>query len=220
MNGIMRVKKTEWWLLFIMIAIYLYFMGLHLFMFVANVLYQCKYFDQDTHQTVLWSTSNVIQYVLGLSYFGVILGFILGKVLIYRVLIPTLKNNLNFYYTQRKKNLKILLMLAISSMVLLLGHIVWSYFYDSITFPNISKPNSRVTAALSIISDIIYIISHSVRFSYAAYTIKNIDFKIYLSMLMHGHQIRIPIDKMSRFIKSIPSQPNRRLNRNRWYVSR
>ena len=127
--------------------------------------------------------------------------FIILEVVIYQVLIRTLKRKLYRYYRRSRKDLVVLTIISTLTFTL---------FLVSYSLTQIKGDDPSTIAFKSSFKDnnfglfifwIIFRLSMNVMLNfYAYYNIKNINFKDYLSAILFGYRINAPLESTSIFI--------------------
>ena len=113
-------------------------------------------------------------------------------------LLKTMRKRLHFFYHQEKTNLKIMYSFKLTFY---LTFVVYNLYLLARGLPRAVYDKEEKFLILEFVFDCIIMILYNIsRIVFSFYSTENINLKIYLYMLMYGHQIDHHFHKMSLFI--------------------
>ena len=127
--------------------------------------------------------------------------FIIIGIIIFIVLMRTLKKRLFRYYTTSRRQLTILTIIStISFSSFLIMYALSKYSSDNPSFTVITMEFGNDDIKLFIFWCSLKLVGNFILNFYALYNIKNVDFKLYLEAIMFGYSLKTPLEHASIFI--------------------
>ena len=119
-------------------------------------------------------------------------------------LLTLMKKNLNYYYTNKKKIVVFLTTLSISFFALrsILILVPWNYSNIEPSLIQLKQTEDNYPESQLVWAFVINFVFNIPMYIYVYFNIEGINFKIYLSVIMQGHNIFSQYEGCSVFIKT------------------
>lgn len=179
-----------------------------LFNFIVEAAYRCQYWSEETSTIeykdgVLWSIKlGITDYIGTYVMLALYIFMIIIALATFGYLLFIMKQNLHYYYKQKKLLIIFLAVLSITYFTFKwLTLIPLKYLSIEQTILKLEHRESSYSLKVLILAFVVNFCANIPMFVYVFFHIKGINFKIYLSSIMQGHSIFSYYDNASIFIR-------------------